>query len=147
MDAGVFRAILRETGKARAIPLRVVLLEHNSDWLVAVYHRARAALNLAEPALRLGLRGEGADLHMVGAGAGDQRFCRGGGELGGRWRIALAEAYRFGCWSSRSQRKDPLLSDRRRGRRRGRRFAYKPSKGNKSMCITVRLRISGRSGC
>src|SRR6476620_7768243 len=67
LGAGVFRAVLREAGKARAVPLRVVLLEDNSDWLVAVEHRACAALNLAEPALSLGLRGKGPDLHVVGA--------------------------------------------------------------------------------
>ena len=67
--AGALGVVLREAGKARAVPLRVVLAEGEGERPMAVEQFGGAALHLAEPARSLGLGGEGSDLNVEWADA------------------------------------------------------------------------------
>ena len=114
---------------------------------------ARAALDLAEPAFRLGLRGEGADLHMVGAGAVAGMPPIAGRGCGGRRAVAAVDAARprrgitgsaAGAGSKPAQR--PASWRRRRGRRRGRRFEACHQRARSRQAWIWRRRPWGRTG-
>lgn len=67
LGAGALSGILREAGEARAVPLRVVLLEGDRDRLMAVEEGRGTGLDFTKPAFGFRLRGERSHLHVVGA--------------------------------------------------------------------------------